>query len=148
MEADGEIVLRFPLIKHMKAIVILLGLWSCHLCLSRDIDFKGSILPVCLPWFKRTWWTFSDYCFLVRMPHRGGRAQYNLQDNSHYNDKWSLQVILKENGYTPSELDRMLCGAAPGVSGCQGDSGGGPWVTRDGNNNYVDWLESCPRWHP
>jgi len=153
MEEDGEIVFEVSSYKAHESYDRRYGYNSLDydfaiLTLSRDIEFSKEVSPVCLPVSKgldeHSQTVVSGWGYTTS----GGSFSNVLLDmtiTTMTNDVCK-QKIRDYLGYTSLRItDRMLCGEAPGVISCHGDSGG-PWVTRDCNNNYV--LIGITSWGP
>jgi len=149
MEADGEIVFEVSsYTAHESYRYTSADYDFAILTLSRDIEFSKEVSPVCLPDSKGLdehsqtvvsgWGRTSGF-------GRGSNVLLDITMTTMTNDVCK-QKIREYKGFSSWWItDRMLCGEAPGVISCMGDSGG-PWVTRDGNNNYV--LIGITSWGP
>jgi len=151
MKEDGEIVFEVSSYKAHESYRYTSADYDfAILTLSRDIEFSKEVSPVCLPDSEGldehsqtvvSGWGFS--------PKRLSNVLLDITMTTLTNDVCKQK--LRENGLSSSTItDQTLCGEAPGVSACRGDSGG-PWVTRDGNNYVLigisSWIgdTSCPR---
>jgi len=139
MKEDGEIVFEVSSWKtHESYSIESVDYDFAILTLSRDIEFSKEVSPVCLPDSKGLDEHSQTVVSGWGRTSGNGRASDVLQDimaDTMTNDVCNQKM--REYGYQSSLItDRMLCNQAAGVSNCMGDSGG-PWVTRDGNNNYV-----------
>jgi len=138
MKEDGEIVFEVSSWKtHESYSIESVDYDFAILTLSRDIEFSKEVSPVCLPDSKgldEHSQTVVSGWGRTSGNGRGSDVLLDIEVTTMTNDV--CQSTIREYGWPTIITDRMLCGAAPGVNGCRGDSGG-PWVTRDGNNNYV-----------
>jgi len=153
-KGDGEIEFEVSSSKvHESYNSTILDYDFAILTLSSDIEFTKEVSPVCLPDSKGL--DEDSQTVVSGWGRTSGNAGISdvlldIEETTMAND--ICKSIIKEeygsywNWAADHHItDRMLCGAAPGVISCNRDSGG-PWVTRDSNNNYV--LIGLTSWEP